>query len=67
MLSSLLGVVIVLAVLGIIAWLVNRAPMIDASFKQFITFSLLVIGVVVVVVFLLSLVGGAGINPRLTI
>ncbi len=67
MLTSLLGVIIVVLVLGFIAWLVSKAPSIDPTIKQIAVFLIIAIAAIIVIYFLLGLVGHQGINPRLTI
>lgn len=62
-LSSVAAVVVSVLILGFIAWIVESAPMIDASFKAFIKWVLLAIAAVIIIVWLLGLVGyGSGIT-----
>ncbi len=64
-LSSVVVVVVVVFVLGFLAFIVESAPMIDASFKAFIKWVLLAVAALVLIVWVLSLVGvGTGIVIR---
>jgi hypothetical protein len=60
MITSILTVVVVIAIIGIIAWLIGRAPFINAEFKTIINYVLLVIAVIYVIYFLYALVSGNG-------
>lgn len=55
---TLIALIICLVILGVVAYLVNVAPVIAQPFKQFIIFALIVIGAIVVISFLISLTGG---------
>lgn len=55
--NPVLILVVELIVLGFAAWLVETAPFLDATFKQFIKWVLIVVAAVLVVVFLLGLFG----------
>lgn len=60
--TSLAVVVVAVLVLGFIAWIIDGAPMIDASFKGFIKWILLALAGLILIVWLLGLVGyGPGI------
>lgn len=48
---DLLSVVIIIAIVGVLVWLLNQAPFIDARFKTIFTY----VAIVAVVLWLLSL------------
>lgn len=52
-----LRILIEIAILGFIAWVVNRAPIIEQPFKSFIVYGLLVIAAVILIGFLLGITG----------
>lgn len=56
-LTNIVGIIVILLVLGLIGWVVGKAPFIEQPFKTFINYVLIVIGAVVVIYFLLGLVG----------
>lgn len=53
----MIQLIITLAILGLVAWLVGIAPMIDATFKTFINYALIVVGAVVLIVWVLNYAG----------
>lgn len=57
---SLLVTIIVVLILGLAAWGVNKAPFVQGEFKQLAVFVLIVVAVIVVVYFLIGLVHGSG-------
>lgn len=61
-LSGVAVVVVSVLILGFVAWIIESAPMIDTSFKDFIKWVLLAIAATILIVWLLGLVGvGTGI------
>lgn len=54
-----------LVVLGVVAWLIGRAPFIDDEYKVFIKWALIVIGAIIIVLFVWGLLGGGGNFPSL--
>lgn len=57
LIHALLFMLVVGIVLGIIWWLIQQAPFLNALFKQVLSYIVLFIGALVVINFLLSLVG----------
>lgn len=57
---TILSLIVWLLILGFVAWLVSIAPIIDATFKNFIKWILVVIGAVMVLMFLLGIVDDGG-------
>lgn len=55
---TFVAVILTLIILGVVAWLVDRAPFISVTFKPFITYVLLAIGALVLIAFLINLLGG---------
>jgi hypothetical protein len=60
MINSLIYLLIVLFILGVLAFFVDRAPFISATFKQLAQFALIAAGAIVLIYFLLGLVNGGG-------
>lgn len=58
--ETFIGLIIWLLVLGLIAYLVEIAPFLDGTFKVFIRWALIAVGVVILISFLL---GYAGADP----
>lgn len=56
-LKEILVICFVLAVLGLIAYLVNRAPFIEATFKTFIVWALIVVGAIYLIWTVAGLLG----------
>lgn len=50
---TLAFLIIVLIILGVIAWLVTIAPVINPTFKSFIVYALIVVGAILLVDWLL--------------
>jgi cation transporter-like permease len=48
---TLLNLFLIVLGLGVLAWLINRAPFIDAPFKQILVYGLLVLAVIAVLAF----------------
>lgn len=55
---TLLGLIVLLVILGVVAWLVQKAPMIGPEFKTFIVYVLLVVGAIAVIFFVIHILGG---------
>lgn len=63
--SSIVALLVILAIIGVAAWLLSIAPFIAEPFKGFINWILIVVAVIVVVVFALGLLGvGTGITLK---
>lgn len=54
---TLFALIFWLIVLGAVAFLAQRAPFISPEFKSFITYALIVIGVLILLVFVAGLLG----------
>lgn len=59
---TVLSLIVWLVVLGVVAWIVSLAPFVEATFKKFITYVLLVIGAIMVISFLLGILDGGTIG-----
>lgn len=59
MIEILIWVVVVVLVAGVLAWLIQSAPFIDARFKQLGVWVILAVAVLII---LLKLVGIAGVD-----
>ncbi len=57
LIHSLLFLLVVGIVLGIVWWLIQKAPFLNALFKQVLGYIIILIGALVIINFLLSLVG----------
>lgn len=58
-----MSILLLLVILGILAFVFSRATFIDAEFKELIKWVLIVIGAVAIVIWILSLVGvGPGLS-----
>lgn len=55
--QSLIFLVVVAIVLGLVLWLVEKAPFLPAIFKQVLTWLVYLVAVLVLINFLLSLAG----------
>lgn len=53
-LASVVSLLVLLVILGASAWLISKAPFLNETFKQFIVYILLVIGVIEIIIFLLE-------------
>lgn len=61
--TSVIALLVYLGILGAAAFLVDVAPFLNPTFKSFINWVLVVVGVIVVAVFVLGLLG---MGPGLT-
>lgn len=57
MVSVLVTVVVVLLVCGILAWLIQAAPMIAEPFKSFAVYCLIAVAAIIIIIELVGLTG----------
>lgn len=58
--SILVSIVIIIVVCGILAWLINAAPFLDATIKQFGVYAIIAVAAILLLLQLIPLLQGLG-------